>query len=298
MRIDLVGMSIQKIFKLIGLVAFAVFMIQGCLPAESIADKMQRLVSKYDIEIKAGDPAYFFPQDYTKKDAGLAGIELFPTTLSQASEAVEGIEKALEAYPDEFVSKYIDAIYIAGKIKIEGAEAGGTYGPAWIIISNIPAWNGSGANKDNAFYAVHHELSSFIFSRHPETRIMWHSMMPIAWKPASSDYEALTTDSSKPASYNRGFLSRYAETSVGNDFNVYAEHIFGDPDKLRGLASEYEIIAQKVGVFINVYVSEEPKLRGYFKSAGLMDVAKNVKQIDMSFKIDVSNIKPTKIEGL
>ncbi|TAA48556.1 hypothetical protein [Corallincola spongiicola] len=289
-------MEFNKYFKLIGLVALVLSGLQGCQPSLSNSEKVTHLSDKYSIEIKAGNPALFYTQGYSPKDALLTDIELTRTSLSQASEVIEGMSQALGIYPDKFVNKYIDAIFIAGDIKIEGAEAGGTYGPKWIILSNTPEWNGTGANHENARYAVHHELSSFVLARHPESRIIWHSMMPESWASATSDYKALTTSSSQPVNYQQGFLSKYAESSVGNDFNVYAEHAFGDPNNLKALASEHAIIAQKLAILISVYINEEPQLKSYFKETGLTAVAQPVNQLEVSFDINVDNIKPTKVE--
>ncbi|XQW86450.1 hypothetical protein ACOYR1_06930 [Thalassotalea piscium] len=273
-----------------------VFSLVGCSYSESETDQANRLAKVYKIEIKAGDPTLFYPQGFAKHDAQLLNVKLTKTSLAEASETLDGIEDALAIYPQGFVASVIDAIYISGPIFIEGAEAGGTYGTKWIILSNISKWNGTQANYENALHGVHHEMSSLIFNHSSFAQFAWQSLLAKGWKPAPSNYNALSRDNDLPPDYEAGFLSEYGKTSMGNDFNVYAEFAFAEPERLKQLAKKHPVIAKKLSVFISAYSSFSSKFENdfhtYFTQTGLNDVAIKPKEVEMMLNIDVSGVNP------
>ena len=92
------------------------------------------------------------------------------------------------------------------------------------------------------------------------------------------------------------FLSRHGKTSVGNDFNIYAEFAFAEPEKLRELAATYPIIAKKLSLFITAYTQFSAKYQqdfeDYFARTGLSDVAVQPENFEMTIHLDLSDIKP------
>jgi len=279
-------------------IILSTFLLFACLGNESEFDQAARLAKTYKLEIKAGSPKLFFPTDYTAKDAELPTLKMEATTLKQASEALDGIESALSLYPPDFITSFIDAIYIAGKMQIEGADAGGTFGPKWIILSNIEKWNGTQANYENFLRGVHHELSSLVLKKSIFTVVSWPKLLPINWKPSQSNYEALTLNEEESPNYESGFLTLYGETSMGNDFNVYAEFAFTEPEHLKYLAIEHPIIAQKLSLFISAYTNVLPEyskdFTDYFNRTGLSEVATPIKEkTELTFDIQTENLKPT-----
>ncbi|MCG6202627.1 hypothetical protein [Psychromonas antarctica] len=263
----------------------------GCSYFESETEQALRLSKTYQLEIKAGDPSLFYPKQFGEQGTELSRLKMEETTLEQASEALDGIEDSLAIYPPGFVSSIIDAIYICGPMWMEGAPAGGTYAIKWIILSN--------SNKQNTLRAVHHELSSLIFMRSLFVLIAWSDLMPQDWKPASSNYEALTRDVNLPPAYSDGFLSEYSKTFIENDFNVYAEFAFSEPARLRLLAQQHPIIAKKLGLLISAYTNISPEFSDYFgdyfAKTGLSEVAIKTEKAELTLHldIDVDNLHPT-----
>lgn len=274
-----------------------VFFLFGCSDYESEQEQARRLSDTHNIEIKAGDPSLFFPKKYATQDENFSRLTMEGTTLQESKESLDGIEGALATYPPGFVSSIIDTICISGPMKIEGAEAGGTYGTKWIILTNIEKWNGTKANYENALRGVHHELSSLILMRSIFTSITWPDLLPSDWKPAANNYEALMVNYELAQDYNQGFLTEYGKTSMENDFNIYAEFAFVEPERLRVLAQEYPIIAKKLGLFISAYTNISPEFSDYFNKyfakTGLSDVAISTDKAALSFSINVNDIKPT-----
>ena len=99
--------------------------------------KQIRLGKTYQLDIKAGDTRLFFSEQFLGSEGKRPTLEMQMTTLAESSDSLDGIETALEVYPEGFVSKMIDAIYLSGPMFMEGAEAGGTYSSNSIILVNI-----------------------------------------------------------------------------------------------------------------------------------------------------------------
>ena len=270
-------------------------LVSACSYLESETEQANRLVKTYHIDIKTDDPKESYSEEFSNKDATLNNVNITRATLKDASDTLDGIESALSVYPKGFVSEVIDVVYISSSIKIEGAAAGGTYGSKWIALSNIAQWNGTEANYKNAFRGFHHELSSLIFNHSPSILVTWQSLLSEDWEPAVSNYEALTKDELAP-DYNAGFLSDYGKTSMGNDFNIYAEFAFAEPEKLRELAATYPIIAKKLSLFITAYTQFSAKYQqdfeDYFARTGLSDVAVQPDNFEMTIHLDLSDLKP------
>lgn len=281
--------------RLCGLVTLAL-VLPGCLSFESPDDQVKRLSELYSINITTAPPPALSLENDTAPNTQQPLLEFFPASFEEAEETLDGIEEALSIYPLGFIASMIDSIFITGQILIEGAEAGATFGPKWIAISNTPEWNGTKANFENGRYAVHHELSSLVLSKKPMFRMNWRSLMPTDWVPASSETEALNTPMGEP-SYGQGFLSEYAKTSVGNDFNVYAEYVFGNPAQLIRLADTHKAIAKKVGLFLSIYAGTDSRFEDYFVKTGLDRLKQPLVQTEMQIKFDLSGVTPTKVES-
>ncbi len=271
-------------------------LLPGCLSFESTDDQIKRLSELYSINITTAHPPKLSHENDAAPNTQSPLIEFSPALLEEAEETLDGIEHALRVYPHGFIASMINTIFITGQIRIEGVEAGATFGPRWLAISNTPEWNGTKANFENGYYAVHHELSSLVLSQKPMFRISWRSLMPTNWIPAYSESEALNTPMGEP-SYAEGFLSEYAKTSVGNDFNVYAEHIFGNPSHLMALAGTHKAIAKKIGLFITIYSGIDPRFGDYFVKIGLDRMEQPTEQTEMQIKFDLSGVIPTKVES-
>ena len=269
--------------------------VSACSYFESETEQANRLSKTHQIDIQAGEPRLFFPEQFAVSDGESPILEMEMTTLADASDSLDGIEAALTTYPPGFVAEVIDAIYLSGPMLIEGAAAGGTYSSNSIILVNLSGWNGTNFNFENSLKGVHHELSSLVYIRSPFVIFAWQALLPKDWKPAASNFDALTKYKSAP-DYNAGFLSDYGKTSMGNDFNIYAEFAFAEPEKLREFAATYPIIAKKLSLFITAYTQFSAKYQqdfeDYFARTGLSDVAVQPENFEMTIHLDLSDIKP------
>ena len=176
------------------------------------------------------------------------------------------------------------------------AQPGGAESTAATTGSDENATVSSDAHFENSLKGVHHELSSLVYMRSPFVIFAWQALLPKEWKPVSSNYEALTQDRNIGPDYENGFLSKYGKTNIENDFNIYAEFVFAEPEKLRELAVTYPIIAKKLSLFIIAYTQFSAKYQqdfeDYFARTGLSDVAVQPDNFEMTIHLDLSDIKP------
>lgn len=273
-----------------------VAIVTACILPESIDSMEHRLEREHSLVISAGDPDSFFVPPYTEADAKIPEGKVLAASPRVMRESLQGIEDALNCYPEGFVSSLIDAIFISGEMWFDGQRAGGTYGSSWLIIASSTKREGYESNYETAYYGVHHELSSFVFNQLPIIGFVWAGLMPIDWNPATSYLTALSVDSFATPDYANGFLSKYAETSVENDFNTYAEFAFGNPDKLAELAGEHPLIAKKLRLFIGAYTVTSPAMVSIFKQSSLGAFTAPPELIEMILKIVMPKATPRIIE--
>jgi hypothetical protein len=235
---------------------------------EGAAQTAERLSTEHHVRVAFGDPANFYLPPYGSREAHLEGVDLAPADASSAKWAIKGIERALRQYPDGFVAKLIGAIFIAGEVRIADAIAGGTIGPNWIILA-APARIGRESIYATSFIGVHHELSSFVIRRDPDTWQQWMQFSPPAWQYRSDPKEKIGTATAAAPPPGTGFLSAYGSSSLENDFNVYAEKMFTEPEALSNLGRAHDLIRRKMRFVAGTYVDIDPRMADVFRGLAL-----------------------------
>jgi len=272
-----------------------VLMVTACSPPDTIEQIEHRLAEEHSLIIRAGDPDTFYVPPYSSADAKLPEGKAFTASPTVLHESLKGVEDALNCYPKGFVSSLIKAIFISGELWFDGERAGGTYGRSWLIVASSSKQEDIESNYNSAFYGVHHELSSFVINRWPMVIVEWGELMPAGWEPTTSYSKALGVDRSAKPDYANGFLSKYAETSVENDFNTYAEFAFGRSDELVDLAGRYPLVAKKLRLFIDAYMSTSPEMAAIFEQSSLEMSAAELEPFVLKFNVVIP--KPTVITG-
>jgi len=227
-----------------------------------------RLSREHGLIVSFGAPTSFYAPPYGPSDAHTEGVEIDAAKPADVSPALDGIEESLAKYPAGFVASVAHAIFIAGRIRFQGVDAGGTFGPAWIVLV-APSFLDPAAIRLTNLIGVHHELSSLVLRRDPFSYGAWTAFSPGGWQLTNDGKSSLARakDSDPPPA--TGFLSAYGATTAENDFNVYVEKMFTEPQKVARLAQEYPLIARKVAFVIATYAAVDPRLTGTFRSLGL-----------------------------
>ena len=244
-------------------------------PQKSVA-RARALGDRHGILIGFGAPDTFFVPPYQPADARIVNGVATSVDMAALPPALDGIEQSLAVYPPGFVAKHCKAIFICGSLMLGGAEAGGTYGPAWIILVATQKVGEAGI-FETARLGVHHELSSLVWNANPRLRTPWAAELPSNWRPAATPAEELAA--ARPEveremldSRGDGFLSAYGATSTENDFNVYAETIFTDANRVLRLAKSQPRVARKVGLLMAAYIDLDASFVALFARLGLDDL--------------------------
>lgn len=227
----------------------------------------QRITAESGIEIGYGEPASFWVEPYTAEDALAPGLAMQAVDTHSALIAMDGIEAALQQYPRGFVSRFVSAIFICGELRMGGARAGGTAAPAWIILA-APPDIGDEAIRLTAYLGVHHELSSYVLRQDASTMETWAAFAPRAARFVPEANAALARQNDPEPDPAEGFLSAYGATNAENDFNVYAEKIFSEPQDVLDLARRYPLVERKLDFVLATYAALDPRLQDTFHKLG------------------------------
>src|SRR6185369_11235052 len=102
---------------------------------------------------------------------------------------------------------------------------------AWVIISARPDYGPEGL-REVGFSSLHHELSSLVLRADAGSLAKWAELAPAGWPFVEDPGGALRRAETAAPSLDTGFLSAYGATNLENDFNVYAEKMFGNPEEV------------------------------------------------------------------
>jgi len=235
---------------------------------QHVLELAHRVEQTHGIRIGYGSPADFWTPPFKAEDATAPGLERRPAELANVAIALDGVETALGQYPPRFVARLIHAIFICGELRMGGMEAGGTAGPAWIIVA-APSDLGVEGIRSGSLLDVHHELSSFVLRVNPATRAEWSELAPAGWNFVDDAGGALRRADASQPSPDTGFLSAYGATNLENDFNVYAEKMFTEPHELAQLARTHPLIHRKLDFVRATYVAIDPDFAERFRRLGL-----------------------------
>jgi hypothetical protein len=236
-------------------------------PFESVPETAIRLQHTHGIVIGYGHPSTFFVPPYQASDAVIADMKMTSVDPRNVQPALEGIEEALQAYPPGFVSALVKAIFVAGDLRVGSQLAGGSVGPAWFILG-APDHLNARDTRLTALVGVHHELSSFVMHAAGVER-EWEAFAaaPSSFS-ATSEAALAQADGPDPAP-ETGYLSAYSATSAENDFNVYAEKIFTQPERLVRLACDQALVRKKLLFVLEAYVKLDARMNGVLRAQGI-----------------------------
>lgn len=237
----------------------------------------EELNAQYGLVVRYGDPSEFRilpePAVHTIYD-----LEIEPTNIQGAYNAIVGIKDGLSKYSAELIKDNLAAVFISGTIKSNGIKAGGTVLGKWIYVSADQA--DVSRNPETYAETFHHEFSSILKREHNFPTIRW----ALANKPGFKYPENKMDIIKAAASENRGnpkeahqwhdsgFVHDYGMSSMVNDFNTYAELAMAHPEKLIQLSEQYPRIRLKTSIFVEFYTKLSPELKEYFISVGLDDI--------------------------
>jgi Putative zinc-binding metallo-peptidase len=171
------------------------------------------------------------------------------------------VEQFLSRYPKDVVKKNLSDIFLVNKLEFYGKRYGGTYTKSAIYIGT----KGKLFRQSNAsvITAMHAEFSSILFHNYKFPEEAWQGVNQPGWRYEGNGFEMLGREDLYDQTaelFRNGFLEKYSQSSLENDFNRFVGWAFTKPDRLRELASRYEKINRKCRLVIEFFESVDPRI--------------------------------------
>jgi hypothetical protein len=219
-----------------------------------IDHQIEGLRREYGVRVQYHyDPTEFFPKDWLKKPISAEGSEL---ELDEVERLIPIIDKFLMRQPKAVIKKNLKDIYLTKTLKFYGKTFGASNSRTAIYLHN----NGSKRPSYDEYLeeGLHHEFSSILMRNYEFPKDRWSKVNPSDFSYGHSGVEVLGEKGLHGQSeeqLERGFVEKYCESTMENDFNVVAAWLFVKPEELKNLAEKYERVAAKRRLAIEFYKS-------------------------------------------
>jgi len=194
-----------------------------------------------------------------------------------ASEEIERSKKiiiaALKKYPIEVLNYNLKKVYVLKSMNFFGADYGGTNSVDVVYVCN--ASMGMGYTDYYIEESFHHEFSSILLRNYRSlfNEQQWRDINPEGFQyfdestgGSGAIKEGKASKEFNEESHNSGFLYEYAQSTLENDFNSFAENIFMGNEDFFTVSEQYEKINMKLDLIISFYNTINPQFTiDYFK---------------------------------
>ena len=168
---------------------------------------------------------------------------------SMIDAATPSLRKFLSTYDKAFLKGKVDSIMLFKNLRYLDSRVGGLSDgdSIWLNIKEGPQ-----ERLNNSYYAVlQHEFSSNVYKHISFTkRVIWKKISFIYHYTVSFIKKCLNDPSFATSTTEEllsgGFINNYSLTNDENDFNVYAETLFTEPEKLKKLKATYPNVKIKL----------------------------------------------------
>ncbi|MCX7887304.1 MAG: putative zinc-binding metallopeptidase [Verrucomicrobiae bacterium] len=190
----------------------------------------------------------FFPAEWLNEEIS---PQAEPLAIEELWELLPVIRRFLTAYPPELLRMNLSAIYLAARLRFYGKDYGGT-----CFRSSIYLACPEDAPPEFLLARLHSEFSSVLFRKHPFPKKRWCQLLPPRFQYVGSgtimlgERNLYAQDSRLLAG---GFIVRYAQSSLENDFNMIADWLFTKRAKLDALCRKYPLLRQKRDLAVSFY---------------------------------------------
>lgn len=218
-----------------------------------------------------------FEHDLQKRITSEIALPTRPITLidlpdSDVAAAARSLRSALDVYPAGFLHTMLHRVVMAGDITVFGIRAGGLYHDDMVAISYVDVEDGEGARF--SIDTLHHELSSIVRQHVTFNDTQWEAANPqsFGYMDEAGYRRVLANPGSvdgDPALHQAGFVSLYGKTSLDNDWNTYAEKVFGHGATFAREIAPYPKMRQKTRQLLDIYQGLDSTFANYFARTGL-----------------------------
>jgi hypothetical protein len=163
--------------------------------------------------------------------------------------------------PKAVIQKNLKDIYLSKTLEFFGKPFGASNSRTAIYIhSQGPS---RGFTDEFLQEGLHHEFSSILMRNYTFPKDKWSRINPPEFSYGKSGAEVIgqkALHGQTEEQLTQGFLEKYCESTMENDFNVVSAWLFVKPAELKSLADKYEKIAAKRRLSIEFYKSVD---KGY-----------------------------------
>ena len=239
------------------------------MPGAASADDV---LARYGLQVVDRDLATLITPRIARPDRPVTMSDVSPDD-EQACLATVG--HALAAYPPGFVKALVKTLALAEDLRAWNRSVSGVQIPGLVIVDcQQPV-----ANAPYQAANVHDALAALVIDAAPPDWTAWRAANKPGFRYDNLDaYKAELSDPDArdlAARLNEdGFVSRYGLVGEENDFQTYAEQVFGNGRKFAALVSQSSPMQHKLAVLLDTYLALAPSLRTYFDSTGLTRAAR------------------------
>lgn len=216
------------------------------------AQRLERIRSQYGIAVEFDyDATSFFPRSWLKAPISGKGAAI---DISDLPRLTRLIQTFAERYPPEVLRENLKQIYLVADLQFYGKSFGATNSADAVYLRN---GNAKGLYRDAFLVArLHSEFSSILMRKYQFPKAEWAQLNPDDFKYSGTGVEVLGQKDlygQTPELLERGFLVRYSQSSMENDFNMISDWLFTRPAELAKLAAEHRQLAAKRQLAIDFY---------------------------------------------
>jgi len=227
------------------------------LPVRAIDQRIQEMRFEFNVQIfYRFDPALFFPPKWRNRPYFGKGKQISESDLDRA---VAVCKQFLSEHPKPVIQKNLTHIFLLGDLEFNGLQYGGTYIQSAIYVMSDGL--AKGYTVDFLRSMCHAEFSSILFRNYPFPSDEWSQLNPKDFRYGNSGAEFLRQDNVRGTSdelQSNGFLIKYSQSTLEDDFNVMTEWLFAKPAELESVAERFEVIRKKREIAIRFYQSIDP----------------------------------------
>lgn len=230
------------------------------LREDELTNVLINIKQKYKIDVVYTSGVSAFPDLFRLPPASVYAQPLTNSVehLENVARVVGIISDELVKYPDNIVGREVDSIYLFSKMGIYNVPYGGTS-----IDKSIYMAIGEKLSDHSNLYIkrlFHHEMSSVFYRQYRFPVEEWEKVNPKGFAYKTKTDEVLKiVDKNRNLEgnamlYQQGFLDEYGKATVEEDFNLYSELAFSQPERLKVLLVQYPAIRKKTDILKNYYL--------------------------------------------
>lgn len=224
-----------------------------------ITSDVRTIKNKFGIKVHHNYNAKtYFPTRWLKAPISARGKQLRAEDVAMVLPLIEDF---LAVYPKRVLQKNLKSIYLLSELEFYGKSFGASYGKSSLYIKSRELDKALPASFLIAM--MHSEFSSILMRNHSFPKQRWKKVNRASFRYDGDAVRFLD----KPNLYGQsvellsdGFIVKYAQSSLENDFNMISYWLFTRRDRLKKLAAKFPRIDAKMRLAINFYRSIDRRI--------------------------------------